>query len=538
VERSERICYHGDERACDPHIETRLFARSGKVLLGIVGGSALVVATAKAAFGENSRKSAVIAVTVFARRAVRRVLRVPDLQQQRQALLLHRNHMLRIGLGDGGLAGRRLQRTPKARTILRPVLLLTVLLLAGCDSGSGDGASEPDGIALLSLLPRNSPTDRRDVLAIEAGIEAVLETNDYRAGGRRITLIKGNSSDPSFGTESWQSCPDIGAKYAADKRFVGAIGPLTDECGAGIVPAFSQTGTALASPTATSPIFTHGPALEPRGVCSLTARSTLAWWGCKPQAFFPRGVRNFVLVNATMDHQGSAAAATFAQLGVKRIYVMAPYGYEYWIGRAFRREARRLGLRVVGVGKPDTYRPTASRVRSQARAVVASRADGLYLLGWAEADTARRDRGLAPFLTAIRNARFRGTIVGSFWQTIGLLAQFAPRAAEGMYYTSTRLPLAALPAEASALAARLKLEGRYALDAVYGAVAATVLLRAISSSDGTRAGVRAALFRFRGRTPVGEIRIDANGDVMPARIAIMQVKKGSLRYRGTLTVAR
>jgi branched-chain amino acid transport system substrate-binding protein len=414
------------------------------------------------------------------------------------------------------------------------VLLLFVLLLGGgAGAGAARSASSAESVVLLSLLPRNSPTDRADVGAIGAGVEAALDATGHRAGGRQVALSKGSSSDPSNGTESWQSCADIGEKYAANREIVAAIGPLSDQCAMGIVPAFSQAGIALVSPAATAPIFTHAPLGRSGGCSALPTR--LSMEGCRPQDFYRGGMRNYAHVTTTVDRQGPAAAAIFAQRHAKRIYVMAAYGYDYWMAGAFRRQARQFGLRIVGFGKPDTYFPKRSAIRRQVHAAIRSRATGLYLVG-NEGDLARRDAGLAPFLAAIRKAGFRGTVVGSFWLTAGLIAQVAPRAAEGMYYTSVRLPLAAMPPEASALAARLKLSGRYAIDAAYGAAATRVLLAAIASSDGSRAGVRSALFRFGGDTPAGSFRLDSNGDVVPAKVAIFRVRKGSLRYVRTLIV--
>lgn len=375
------------------------------------------------------------------------------------------------------------------------------------------------------------------MLATEAGIDAALSAHGFEAGGHRIRLVLGNSSDPSNGTESWQSCSSIGTKYATESEVVGAIGPLTDGCAIGVVPAFAQRGIAIVSPTATAPVFTHlAKLILSGGFCSVGQLNRLSLAGCEPSDFYPRGIRDYAHVMATDDIQGAGAAALFAQFGAKRVFLLSPYGSDAWIVAPFRSEARVLGLRVVGVAEPNVYRPTARTLRRQARAVVASGAEGLYLAGDAEADPAGRDAGLAPFLTAIRKAGFRGFVVGSFWMPNGLLVQRAPRAAEGMYYTSTRLPLAALPPAASALAMHLKLKGRYALDAVYGAAAADVLLDAIAASDGTRAGVRAALFRVRDTGLLGSFRIDANGDVVPAKIAILRVVSGGLAYKQTMTV--
>jgi ABC-type branched-subunit amino acid transport system substrate-binding protein len=412
-----------------------------------------------------------------------------------------------------------------------------VLLLTACGTVNPSGnAAQSASVSLVLLLPRNSPTDRSDVRAITAGIAAALAAHDYRAGGRRVTLIEGSSSDPSMGTESFLSCPDIAAKYVGNDAVVGVVGPLTDECAIGIVPALAQRGIAVVSPTASAPIFTHQVWRSAAGGCSVGQRNRLSLAGCEPEDFYPRGVRNFAHVVATVDEQGPAAAALFARLGVSRVFALVPFGYDGWMLPPFRREARRLGVHIVGVGKPSVDRPSRAAIQGQARAVVRSGADGLYLVGDEEADPVGRNAGLPPFLAAIRRAGFRGIVVASFWKPNGLLLQRAPRAAQGMYYTSTRLPLTALPVQASALAARLKLSGRYAIDAIYGAAAAEVLLDAIAASDGTRAGVRAALFRTRDRGTLGSIEIDGNGDVVPARVAILRVSGESLIYRGTVTV--
>ncbi|MGH3115104.1 MAG: ABC transporter substrate-binding protein, partial [Gaiellaceae bacterium] len=167
---------------------------------------------------------------------------------------------------------------------------------------------------------------------------------------------------------------------------------------------------------------------------------------------------------------------------------------------------------------------------------VGSGADAVYLVGHQEADPAGRDAGVAPLLKALREGGFQGPLIGSFAQQTGLLLEKAPSAVEGMYFTSTRLPPEALPPEAARLGRRLELEGRYALDAVYGWAAANVVLDAIAASDGTRAGVRAALFTVTRDGVLGSYRVDDNGDIRPQRVAIFQARGGRLLYRQSMTV--
>ena len=408
---------------------------------------------------------------------------------------------------------------------------------AGC-GGVGSGESRPEAgkrtVTILSLLPESSSSDKRDVDAMEAGIEAAIQARGGRAGGFSVRYLRADSTDPSLGTEA--ECADIASKYANNQNIVGVIGPLTDGCAAQLVPTFDQADVSVVSATVNSPVLTHEvefPLGQPG--CFLSA-NRFNMTGCSPTDFYPSGIPNHATVTATVDSQGPVAAALFDQLGARRVYVLNPYGEDPWILGTFLAEAKRRRLDILGIGKQGIYRVPKKEVARQVARVLAARPDAIYLVYVWEADPARRDEGLAPVLKAIRQKGFGGPIVGSFWFQTGRLLVVAPEAAAGMYFTSVRLPLAALPPEAARFARGLGLEGRYALDAVYAAEAANVLLDAIAASDGSRAGVRAALFRVARDGLLGPIRIDENGDVRPQRIAVFQAGQGEMAYRQTMIV--
>lgn len=407
------------------------------------------------------------------------------------------------------------------------------LLAAGCSVVAAAAGASGRRLRVLVLLPRESPADAADVSALQLGMVAELAANGGRAGGYGVRLLSGSTSDPLLGTEDPTSCPQIAQGYASSSAAVAVIGPLTDQCGA-VISSFDGLGVAVVSPTVDDPVFTH--MVGRVGTCNVGGPTGIDLFGCEPAAFYPAGVRNFSHVTATSDMQGAAAAWQLARLGVRRVFVVEGDGVDPWLGPPFRREARVLGLRLVGVAAPIVS-PSISRraVRRLVARILGSGARAVAFLGY-DADPAGRDRGIAPILTSLRARGFRGPFVGAFDGPTQALVQLAPHAIQGMYYMSVRLPLEAMGPAAQRFAARLRLTGRRAVDAVYGAVAIQLVLAAIADSDGTRAGVRAALMGLRARTLIGVVRIDGDGDPVPERVAIFQVEHHTFAYRRSVLV--
>src|SRR5258707_577267 len=87
----------------------------------------------------------------------------------------------------------------------------------------------------------------------------------------------------------------------------------------------------------------------------------------EPDAYYPRGVRNYARVVANDDAQGAAAALLARVLGLRRVFVLHdPNGYGRGLAAIFARVAARLDVGVVGNQSFDygasSYSPLVARV--------------------------------------------------------------------------------------------------------------------------------------------------------------------------------
>lgn len=398
------------------------------------------------------------------------------------------------------------------------VVALTATACTGKQERPEPKALQPE-VTIASVLPRHG--DRRaETDAMGSAIKAVIQARGGKAGVYRIRYVDVDSASPDFGQEMQEGCGALANQLAKDERIVAVIGPLMTACARFLVPGLNQAGVALVTPTQAAPGLTHevaGPGAQDDASC----------FACSPAEFYPTGVRNYARVVATEDSEGSAAVDLLVRRGSKRVYILkdADAFDTSWMSTAFIHEASRRHLRVSG---PRTYDVNAKSFAPEAQSVVASGSDAVYLMAPTYNSGAR-------LLTAVRDAGFDGTVVSSLSIVDASILKDAPTAVEGAYFTSTRLPLEALPVAARRLAASIR-AGEFGVDAVYAAEAADVVLDAVAGSDGTRPGVRRVLFGMSRTGLLGPIAIDANGDVQPQRIAVFQVRNKAFRYRETVTL--
>ena len=207
------------------------------------------------------------------------------------------------------------------------------------------------------------------------------------------------------------------------------------------------------------------------------------------------------------------------------------------MGGSFRAEAVRLGIEIVAEGYPNVYELAPTDVESFAAEVLASDAEAILFVGTQDGDASGRDAGVAPYVAALRAAGFTGPVVGSFGLSSGQLAKATPSGDNAVYTVTTRLPLAAMPAQAQEFAAELGLAERAAVSGVYAGAAMEMIMDAIAASDGTPGSVREELLRLRSTGGLmGSIGVDAGGDVVPARVAVLRVNSDSIELYATMTV--
>jgi branched-chain amino acid transport system substrate-binding protein len=400
------------------------------------------------------------------------------------------------------------------RRLGRIALLLAVTALAACSSGSKHSNPAPSTLFVAGALPTYG-SERVPTEAMKAAIEARIRARGGRAGTHRVAYLDYvTSSVASGGQENEQECRSTGSRIAKDDRVVAVIGALSPICARTLIPVLDQAGIAVVSPTNPTTGLTHEvPDWRRIGPCFL----------CTPGRLYPTGRRNFARVIATEDSEGRATAVLLHRLGVKRVLLLSD-GQQFntvELAGGFLAQAPSEGLTVARA----VYSPTGGPYGAVARRVAASGAGALYLL------TPTYNHG-TEVLEAIRRAGFRGPVVSSLSIVQGTIA--TPSSPwQSVLFTSPRLPLAAMPRSAQRFATSIG-AGSSAVDAVYAGEAAGVVLDAIRRSDGSRAGVRRALYSTRGPSLLGPIAIDENGDVHPQRIAVFRLRGSRFGYLSTI----
>jgi branched-chain amino acid transport system substrate-binding protein len=391
--------------------------------------------------------------------------------------------------------------------------LLLVAALTACSSGSKHRAAVPSTLLVAGALPtygaEHVPTE-----AMKAAIQARLRAHGSRAGSHRVGYVTyATSGVNSGGEENEGQCARTATRIAKDDRVVAVVGPLSPVCARTLIPGLDRAGVAVVTPEITTSGLTHEvPGWRRLGQCFL----------CAPVNLYPTGDRNFARVIATEDSEGRAAAEVLHRLGVRRALVLTNGEFDsVELAAGFLAQAPTAGIKV----SREVYSPTGGPYDAVARRVAASRVDALFLL----APTYSHGTEL---LAAIRRAGFRGRVMSSLSIVEGTIA--TPSSPwQSVLFTSSRLPLAAMPPSARRFAASIGAASS-AVDAVYAGEAAGVVLDAIRRSDGSRAGVRRMLFSTSGPSLLGPIAIDENGDVHPQRIAVFRLRGSRFGYLSTI----
>lgn len=399
---------------------------------------------------------------------------------------------------------------------LRAALLLAgaILLVAGCSLGgeSGDDDAAARKLTIISDLPVNDQYNGPRSRAMVTAIKATIAARNGLAGPFRIRYVE--SDFPVF--EGQEACTGRAERYTKNAQIVAVIGPGDGACARFLIPALNQAGL-----VAITPRVDYLPGLTHELPGTWNEQSCFE---CSPGKFYPTGTRNFLRSLPTVDNEGRAAAVLLDELGAKRVYILAQSSTDpILLGFLAEAESRGLNIAEQGVydGESSSYEPNA-------RKLIDARPDYVLLLAPSYVDG-------ASVLKAIRAGGYSGPIVSSLHIVDQAMLNAARAAAEDVYFTSTHPPLSALGKNARDFVASIGAQ-EHALDALYAAEATNAILDAIAASDGTRPGIRDALFDVTRDGLLGRIAFDGNGDVSPQRIAIFRMRGGELRYRETITL--
>jgi DNA-binding SARP family transcriptional activator/ABC-type branched-subunit amino acid transport system substrate-binding protein len=370
------------------------------------------------------------------------------------------------------------------------------------------GAAGAD-VVIVSDLPFQGRS-RAQALAIDGAIRRVLASRNHRAGRLTVGYQGCDDSTKQLGGFEAETCAANARAYANDARVVAVIGAYNSDC--------TQVEIPLTNKARGGPLAMVSPASSSAG---LTVRTEGQPPGTLEQ-LYPTGVRSFVRVQPNDNAQAEADVAAARLLKIRRIAILldptsGPYGLTLATG--FERAARRAGIAIVRRGVWD---PAADGYGRLAVKVVRD-VDGVFLAGGMTGNSAH----LLPALRKASSGRVRVVAPDGFIAVPELVDAVGPRAPWLL------MSVAGQPATnlnragrifTAALAARPP--GGLPPDRywpAYGAQATIAALSAIARSDGTREGVRKALFATRLHTAFGPIAFDHNGDIEHAPFTLLRL---------------
>jgi branched-chain amino acid transport system substrate-binding protein len=244
----------------------------------------------------------------------------------------------------------------------------------------------------------------------------------------------------------------------------------------------------------------------------------------EPGVFYPTGVRNYARLGSDDDLAGTGAAMLAQRLGLHRAYLLDDGGgsLDVFVTDSFRYAALRLG---VGIAGASTYAPGARSYAHVAERVARSGADTVVIGGDIY-------QGAGKLIKALR-ARLGDDVVlmgGSYgFVPLSEVIARAGRASRGLYVSTIDEPAPLRGATPAARdIARALGTDHPAPYSLHAAQATELVLDAIARSDGSRASVLRGLRGARVRDGIlGTFRLDANGDITPARVTILRITGGT-----------
>jgi branched-chain amino acid transport system substrate-binding protein len=409
-----------------------------------------------------------------------------------------------------------------AGSVLAALLSVAVLVatVSGAVARSGASplpASSCSGIQngsgkylIASDLPLQG-AGRTQTIEMTKAIAFILKQHQWKAG--KYTLAYQSCDDSTAQAGKWDSgkCSANANAYAQNKDLIGVLGTFNSGCAEIIVPILNRAPNgpvAMISPANTYVGLTHGGPGTAAG---------------EPNKYYPTGKRNYARVVAADDFQGAADAVLAKQLGIKRVFILNDKeAYGLGVATNFRNAAKKLGIAVSGFtawdGKASSYEALAVKIK-------ASKSQGVFLGGLICENGGKLIKDLRSGLGSSVKI-----LAPDGFTPISAVVQGAGADAEGMTVSVAGLPNEKLPQGGKKFVNSFRLANKgKAPDpySVYAAQAAEVLVKAISSSNGTRADVASKMYGVKIQNGIfGNFAFDKNGDVTANPVSIYQIKGG------------
>ncbi|HEX5595956.1 MAG TPA: branched-chain amino acid ABC transporter substrate-binding protein [Micromonosporaceae bacterium] len=375
--------------------------------------------------------------------------------------------------------------------------LVVVAVVAGACGGDPSGTGSGSGAAKSVIVGVDLPFQGASKDGSDATFNAMqlyLEQQGGKAGKHTVTLKKYDDSTAAKGAWDDAQCAKNAQDHVATANEVAVMGTYNSGCAQIIAPVLNQDPT--------GPLLMISHANTYPGL-------TKAWAPGDPDKYMPSGKRNYGRVITTDDYQGSAAAQFAAQdLKLKRCYVLNDNEvYGKGVAGAFTTEAKKQGIEIVGEQSWDKTQPNYTALFQQ---VKATNPDCVYVGGIYDNNGGQLVKDKVAVLGPHDGAvKMMGPDGFTGYSDLQNLPQ-----GQGMYLTFAGLDTNQLRAAGGAAAKFLDAyTAKYGADpvsnyAMYGVMALQVMLAAIEKSDGTRKGVRDAVF-------------EGSGIQIPASVAVL-----------------
>lgn len=399
------------------------------------------------------------------------------------------------------------------------VLAVAAVAAAGCGGGSTNNPPSAQTTLIVGVdIPfQGSAKDASD--DTWDAMNLYLEQQGGKAGNYKVQLQKYDDSTAAKGAWDDATCAKNAADHVANANEVAVMGTYNSGCAKLEAPVLNQ---------------------DPKGPMLMVSHAntnpglTKTWDPGEPQKYFPSGKRSYARVVTTDDIQGPAAAQFAAKdLKVTKCFVIDDTEtYGKGVADTFAAEAKKQNVQVVGRTSWNKGDANYTALFGQAKA---AGADCVFLGGIYDNNGGQLIKDKVAVLGDNTKVKLIGPDGFSGYPDLLKLSESA-----GMNITFAGLSTGPLKAAGGAPAAFIdaynKKFGRdprtsYAL---YGVQALQVILAAIEKSDGTRLGVRNAVFEGAGisidasKAIIGKaLSIDpASGDVSAKDISVEVVKGG------------
>ena len=400
------------------------------------------------------------------------------------------------------------------------VVAVATLAVAAC-GGSSAGGGGGDGAKTLIIstdLPMQGSNKDQSQSTVDA-IKLYLEQQNNKAGKYNVSLKVYDDSTAATGAWDAATCTKNATDHVANTDEVAVMGTLNSGCAKLIVPTLNQ------DPNGPMLMVSHA---------NTNVGLTKTWDPGEPAKYSPSGKRSYARVITTDDFQGQADASFVAdELKIKKVYILNDnQTYGQGVAKVFAGAAQKAGIQVIANEPIDAKQPNYTALMQK---IKRSGAEMVFMAGIYDAANGGQVIKDKVAVLGPNNGAVKFMAPDGWTGYSDFLAQPEAKDAYLSFAGLSSDTLLKTPGAGKTFLEAYKAkygknpEGSYPL---YGVSAVQVILKAIAASDGTRKGVRDAVFEGTGvEIPAAEsvigkdVKIDpATGDVNNKDISIELVK--------------